>query len=603
MENKKKYKYKLSIHCYFIFVIVIMRTARKNQSGKKSKIPKHRMLNKSQYKYKALKTQKGGAAAAPTRNTLLTGTQLSGNTLLPGTQLSGNTLLTGTRVSGNTSAERRMMASIQRILDAYPSVKTLVEKIFAGNNIKYFKLDGSMPDPFIKLADSEKFTPSFYLEWYKSKNPHFKTHADLEADGIDFNTNIEFGVDGGGDSIYETAMAQICRDLLIMIYTRKRNMNNNVRDSKVLQKKYKKYLEELESLKQMLTYNADADIETEITELEDKILILKTPESSLSNTHKTKLKSLKNNLELQTENDIVIDDSKKQHLYELLQQCDDCIRNGYKYSDVFNIIYEYIRWISYARKHKNGVISFESASAYFLKSKTLFFEFPYIIFPTYIQISYKYVLYLMCAPIINFRLINRARNIHGYAGAGIIDWYHDIDFHGNKTHQIDLLSQKYTTDKYIYTKWFENMSSVLSILYQYFNYNQLTIDKISNFDKTQIYNELNDDEKKQIIAILLFILFHEGIFEDIYLFYHLYFNTDLTTLRLKRTSMNLDIIYTTISRANEWPKNIDAESVIVALNAIFDTHKEQLDAPMKNLGDILGLQLPSQRQLPQPQPQ
>jgi Fe-S cluster biosynthesis and repair protein YggX len=568
-----------------------MRTAHRIQSSKKSKIPKHRILNKSQYKYKALKTQKGGAAAAAAA---------------PKTLMS-NTLLTGTKVSGNTSAERIMMSRVQPILDTYQSVKTLVEKIFAGNNIKYFKLDGSMPDPFIKLGDHpfiklgdrDGFTPSFYLDWYKSKNPHFKTHAELEADGIDFDTKL--GLDG--DSIYETMMAQICRDLLIMIYTRKRNMNNNARDSKVLQKMYKKYLEELESLKQMFEYNADADIETEITELEDKILILETPESSLSNTHKTKLKSLKNNLELQTENDIVIDDSKKQHLYELLQQCDDCIRNGYKYSDVFNIIYEYIRWISYARKHKNGIISFETASAYFLKSKTLFFEFPYIIFPTYIQISYKYVLYLMCAPIINFRLINRARNIHGYAGAGIIDWYHDIGFHGNKTHQIDLLSQKYTTDKYIYTKWFENMSSVLSILYQYFNYNKLTIDKISNFDKTQIYNELNDDEKKQIIAILLFILFHEGIFEDIYLFYHLYFNTDLTTLKLNRTSMNLDIIYTTISRANDWPKNINVKSVIVALNAIFDTHKEKLDAPMKNLGDILGLQLPSQRPPPLPQPQ
>ena len=119
-----------------------MKTARKKQSSKKSKIPKHRMLNKSQYKYKALKTQKGGAAAAPIHNTLLT----------------------GAKVSGNTSAERTMLESIQQRLVAYqsPSVKTLIEKIFAGDNIKYFKLDGSMPDPFIKLADRKG--PSFYLE-------------------------------------------------------------------------------------------------------------------------------------------------------------------------------------------------------------------------------------------------------------------------------------------------------------------------------------------------------------------------------------------------------------------------------------------------------
>lgn len=547
----------------------IKRTIQQNLIYKKNKIPKSKLQNQNINKYianyKDFKTQNGGAAKAAS-------------------------------TISQYESEKRMFSDVlaMPVVGTIQSVHALISKIFNGDNIKYFKLDGSMPDPFIKLADRDDFIPSFYLDWYMSKNPEFKTHAEMKLENTDFNTNI--GLDGKGDSIYETTIAQICRDILIMIYTSKRNMNNNARNSKVLEKHLKERLNtrkgDVESLNPELQQNIDKikEIQQNIANLEESKKVLSKPATNLSNNNKTKINSLKNLYELQTEKDLEIDDPKKQLLFELLHCCNNCIEIGYKYRDVFNIIYRYVFWLSYNRKIKNGVIDFNEASQYFIESEKLFFNSHYIIFPTYTQISYKYVLYLMCSPIINFRLINRARNIHHVAGPSIIDWYHDIAFHGNYTHQIRLLSQKYSTDKDIYLKWFSNMSSILSILYPYYNYTQLTINKKINSDKIYTYDELEDDKKKQIIAILLFIFFHEGIFENI--FYHLYFQTVETVKYGRFSYLNLDIICKRIMVHDDWPKYIDVKSIINALNFIFNNNREEFNKQMRILGEILDLRLP-----------
>jgi len=556
-----------------------MRTARKNQSSKKSKIPKHRMLNKSQYKYKALKTQKGGAAAAAPIH---------------------NTLLTGAKVSGNTSAEHTMLESIKQILVAYqsPSVKSLIEKIFAGDNIKYFKLDGSMPDPFIKLADRKGFTPSFYLEWYKSKNHDFKTHATLATEGKDFDTIIEIGEERY--SIYETAMAQICRDILIMLHTGKRNMNNNARkpldffkkQEKTITKtltEYDTYPPELqESIGFKNTYKKN---ELRLPIVKEAIKLLEKSEPTTENIANINL--YKNTLELQKEKDLEINssdlklESSDLKLEDLLIQCEKCISKGYKYKDVFELIMNYILWLG---KRLKPSITFNPDELD--KYKTKLSETPFLIFPTYAQISYNYVLFLMDAPIINFRLVNRKRAIHGSMGNSFDELGHDVIFHGNKTHRINLLTEKN------YETWFANMSIIISTLYKYFNYEKLTIKEITGLGQTN-YDNLNGEQKKQIIAIILFIFLHENAYNND-IIYYLYFNSDLNKTKNPTT---IEDICNSIKDADEWPKNIDVKSVIDALNVIFNMHKKELDTPMKNLGEILGLQLPSERPLPLPLPQ
>jgi hypothetical protein len=524
-----------------------MKTTTRNRFGKKSKISKNINFNKSKYKsqnkHNSLKTQKGGSA--------------------------------------------EMLASVQPLLDEFPSLKILIGKIFSGDNIKYFKLDGSMPDPFIKLEDrNPNFTPSFYLEWYKSKNPEFTTHAKIAQN---FNTNIEFGIDGGGDSIYETVIAQICRDILIMLNTRKRNMNNNARNPLDF------FNKKLNTINNFIDkYNTTPEIQVGILKklydeykinlpiVKNAIELLQKPKPTEKNI--VEINSAKKTLRLQTEKDLEINsseiNSRNSKLKNLLSNCENCIREGYKYRDVFELIMNYILWLG---TRPSPSISFdpEKLDEY----KTTLSESPFLIFPTYAQVSYNYVLSLMAAPIINFRLVNRKRKLHDSMGNSLKELEHDVMGHGDNTHRINLLKTKNN-----YEVWFANMSIIISTLYPYFNYKKLNIEEITKLGP-QTYDYLNDEQKKQIIAIILFIFLHENLDNDI--IYYLYFYSYLSEKDPKTIEASKSI-----KHADDWPKNIDTDSAILALKAIFDKHREQLNIPMKNLGDILDLQLPSERPLP-----
>jgi hypothetical protein len=508
-----------------------MKNSRKIQARRKSKIPKYRMLNTSK-KSKTLKTQKGGSA--------------------------------------------EMLTSIQPLLESHPFVKSLIEKIFIDDNIKYFKLDGSMPDPFITKANEPEFAPSFYLEWYKSKNPEFKTHSEMETQGIDFNTKI--GLDGSGDSIYETVMAQICRDILIMLKKSNRNMNNNARDpltiftnkQQNLSANIAKYnqLNNIDKKLRFTSYKKNYNKKLqELSIIETALLLLK--KSNITNDNKNQINAVKNSLGLQTEKDLKIEGHSLVNLHELLMQCEGCIRNNYIYKDVFEIIMNYILWLS-ARSKPD--IEFKPEEL--LKHSAKFKNTPFLIFPTYAQISFNYIINLIAAPIINFRLVNRKRTLHGLMGAAFVEFDHDILGHGGHTHCINILVSG------TYKIWFENMSLVISTLYPYFNYKKPPIGKIKITELgSKNYDNLDDEDKKKIIAIILFIWLHEdNIQSDI--FYRLFseVNKDLTTYSKQ------------FKTEEDWPKNIKAESGVSALKAIFNKHQSELNEPMKNLVDILNAQ-------------
>lgn len=522
-----------------------MRAVSRHQSGRKSKIPKHRLHNTSR-KSKPLKTQKGG------------------------------------------SVEADMLYSIMQQLDAYPLVQQLINKIFADGNIKYFKLDGSMPDPFIKLVDNPNFTPSFYLDWYKSKNPDFKTHAVMESENFDFNTNI--GINNMGlqesDSIYETAMAQICRDILIMLQTKRRNMNNNARTDTIefftkQKQKIQNIIKEYSNIPkdQMIpiktkTYNKSTKqlplVNAALIQLEH----LKT--SGSTNNHQVSksrdaINLAKNSLEMQTEKDLVIDNISD--LTTLLSQCDICIKGGYKYKDVFEIIMDYILWLC-TRSKPSIQFTPEKLAKYREQLK----QTPFLILPTYAQISYKYVLCMMASPIINFRFINRKRIVHGFMSNSFEELDHDIMFHGNISHKIEKLNSD------TYQTWFTNMSIIISTLFQYFNYTKLV----------DIKEEI--EKEKQIIAIILFIFLHE---DEQKFIYYLYFNTDLTKLKYPRT---MEDLYSVIEKDEEWIKflsNTIAKSAIITLNLKFNAHRNELNEPMGKLAKILGLEIPEIQEIPQ----
>jgi hypothetical protein len=452
------------------------------------------------------------------------------------------------------------------ILENKKEVQKLIEKIFGGDKIKYFTLDGSIPDPFIKIADNADFNPLFYIEWYRSKNPEFKTHDTMETEGLNLNTNI--GLDGTGDSIYETVIAQICRDILIMLYTGKRNKNNNARNYKktLLEKKTQSVtlLSKLNSNKfkdrRFQTQQTLKEIELGLNELEkdekDRSINL------IAKTFKA--------ANIQSESDLNILDEGRKELTELLSQCDTCIKEGYIYKNVFNLI------INYAKLCSNT------------KFKKLIEEYatklcatPYLLFPTYGQISFSYVLNLVAAPIINFRLVNRRRKIHGSIGNSFYEIQHDVFGHGRDTHKLDVLQDKY------YKEWFNNISIVISTLFPFYNY------KLQPYFRSQLktqYVELDEEEKKYIMAILLFILIHENLFGKNIL-YTLFFKFNDVNNN-KGVKGNKYTIFEGIYNSDEWPKHLGLDcvkEVITKLHDIFVNNYDILNTPMWVLFDFVQL--------------
>jgi hypothetical protein len=297
-----------------------MRTSRKIKASRKSKIPKRRMLNVSRNR-KALKTQKGGSVKTPALTKQET----------PEMRVEHIAREKLEKKEREKDSNIYMLEKIKtsQILTEYPAVLALIEKIFAGDNIEYFKLDGAVPDPFIKLADKDGFTPQFYLDWYKSKNPEFKTHKEMERVRIDFNTYIT-DFDGNTYSIYETAIAQICRDILIMLQTGKRNMNNNARKPldffKKKQTEITDFFERYNITFTQKMKNSPKFKEkhnkfiTNLPIVKDTIELLEKLEPTTENIATINL--AKNTLELQKENDLKINSSALD-LGKLLDQCEN----------------------------------------------------------------------------------------------------------------------------------------------------------------------------------------------------------------------------------------------------------------------------------------
>jgi hypothetical protein len=75
-----------------------------------------------------------------------------------------------TQKGGTKQVINNSIIYLESRLGAYPSIKNLFAKIFEGKNESYFKMDGSMPDPFIKkIPQNPKLSSNFYLKWYKEK--------------------------------------------------------------------------------------------------------------------------------------------------------------------------------------------------------------------------------------------------------------------------------------------------------------------------------------------------------------------------------------------------------------------------------------------------
>jgi hypothetical protein len=96
--------------------------------------------------------------------------------------------------------------------------------------------------------------------------------------------------------------------------------------------------------------------------------------------------------------------------YELLKKLEALIRDGYIYQEFLRCLHDYVGFFSY---DINNSPKIKDQCKYSMSSLLEFADKHIIIVPTFFQINYEKVINTMVAPIINFRLSNRRKKIHG----------------------------------------------------------------------------------------------------------------------------------------------------------------------------------------------
>ena len=176
------------------------------------------------------------------------------------------------------------------------------------------------------------------------------------------------------------------------------------------------------------------------------------------------------------------------YIMDTLQLINKLLVNNYDYKIFIVILYNYLIIFTAGTKDnmKNNNILKESLKTLDMLLATT--ETPFIILPTIKQLKIEKILTLMTAPILNFRLSNRIKDIHGGYNIPIEELEHDIVNHGNRTHKIN---------EYLNTKN-HNQNKISEIYENRFN----TINKIEPLFKNEIY------------LCIFFNIFHEHGFQD-----------------------------------------------------------------------------------------
>lgn len=423
-------------------------------------------------------------------------------------------------------------------------VSKLLVKIF-DNNKTMFGMKKSLQDPFLKVLKTDPSkTNTFYLDWYLKRNPNYELFSELP----DFDTFYD------GASIYETLLAQIARDCLIMLVTKKRPLDNEYEHEKYQTRN--SLMKESNTLQSQLTTGYIVrDNKDYIAKKKALIntLLAKESESidktSISNIFTKKLSN----------SDILIG-----QLNALLAEINECIKLGYKYKNIYEIIKKFMQYLS-----DNPDKKFTAKSM---------IETPLLLFPTYSQIHFQDVIVLMSSPIINFRISNRRRQIHSYFANSITDFRHDVVGHGRTTHKIYEEQEKMRL-------WYTEMSKVISIFFKYF-YNDTQPLKFETEARTIIYDILDPKNKKLIICVVLFCLLHECV-DNHYLFYiyilsnvkkgHQYIFTESLDRAMKGN--NFVLLFPEMDK-------LDLDSISVAFSKIISEEYSNLKEPVTKLAKL-----------------
>ena len=309
-----------------------------------------------------------------------------------------------------------------------------------------------------KMKPTDDFEAIFNdpLEWYKTKNPHFKilkrpTEEEIPSLPFEYTDDMYIG-DKNIIRVFEYRflVAQMIKDLLFTLY--------------------------FQTMPQLHPNNNKNDEAKAFANLK------------LNNITNPKSKKI------------------KEKIFEILGKIEINIRNKYTYIEFVDYMWEYLNIFTHENKLRDICLDMKK----FL-NKTFFT--PFIILPTIVQIDFKKVINLMRAPLLNFRFKNKRSLTHNDFMNPCFEISHDLEFHCDYTHNI--LTYIYGSEQYaivfIKEPFIENTRNLKKFIKDNINNLSITYSEINNFfiKIYELYNNKTKNEKQYAYVIFLFFILHE----------------------------------------------------------------------------------------------
>ena len=393
------------------------------------------------------------------------------------------------------------------------------------NKNPFFSYEYNIPDPFHNI-DNPDSPLNNLLAWYQRYNPNFVPINQCES----AKNMIE----------YEPLLVNMGKHLIVLLYTNAfpNRTNNNLKNE--ISKKNnteRQILNRFNNDKQYLNNN------------KSRSLTFIKYNSKNINTLKQKYKQKSINLVLIT---------------GILSIINECLQN-----------FEYLQIVDACDAFLNLFSTGDCSDSSCIRSKFLLkqtLNTPFFVYPTFMYPSYTKVLYFMSAPVINFNISIRRKNIHDVFSHPYLEIQHDIEAHASHTH--DYLQNTTNTsqfkDKYIGINKFIEMYKP----YITYNFEKITINNINDLFSKKLIIEMI----KFCIALGLFYIYHEYDGNKIY-------ENNVENIAVEISNINL-------MRILEYDNNLFTNPLwTYLLEDIFDMKNKKMWAVIKKIPELFNQDL------------
>lgn len=186
---------------------------------------------------------------------------------------------------------------------------------------------------------------------------------------------------------------------------------------------------------------------------------------------------------------------KKEQINKVLEKINHMITNNFIYREIIDCVIAYLTFF-------DSIIKYSCIDCNILNN---LINSPFIIFPTFILYNFDKVILTMKAPFINFHLTYDQVKIHEQPSEPPSHQIgHDIDVHYNIStfNCIEKILNIESLDIKNNKKIYETLASLIELIKTYFNFMNITINKLQH-----LFKPINKDN---LFVHTLFILLHEG---------------------------------------------------------------------------------------------